>query len=203
MREQVTQGKINKNWFLARMQERHLSMRALSKHLGRDPATMSLVLAGQRRATPSEVNDIAQQLMVPTAEVMRNLGVDVTDGVRRVRLAGVVERNATVTLRRVGEPVIGPADLPHDAVALQYHTVGSDLHHLDGWLAFLSERHGAPELALGCMAVITGVDGVLHMATLERGYQAEKYNLMFAGGRLMENVAVAWASPVLWLKPRG
>ena len=43
-------------------------------------------------------------------------------------------------------------------------------------------------------------DGILRVGTLRRGYRAGMFNLIQSRGTL-ENVALAWASPVMWIRP--
>lgn len=58
--------------------DRRLSQRQLAKHLGLDPAAVSLMLRGKRKATAQEVAEIARMLGVGVDEVLSRLGTGVT-----------------------------------------------------------------------------------------------------------------------------
>lgn len=197
--------KINRNWFLARIKERGTSMRKLSQSMQLDASAVSLILSDQRGMTPAEVKRMADLLLVPSTEIMRNLGIDIRDDVRRVPIAGHISASSEVTLHARGteESVIGPADMPNDAVALQWRTVGSALYYTDGWLAFVSMSHARPEDHIGKMVICADQSsGKIYKGMLMRGYKSGLYNISFVPGQnMMENVTVAWCAPILWIKP--
>ena len=200
---QATTPRIDARWFKNRIAERQLSMRRLSKAIGLDESAMSLILAGKRGVSPQEAKEIADQLMVPLQEVMRHMGVEVLDDVRKVRIVGHIAGDGAVHLRETDENVIGPADLPADAIALQFRTVGGPMYRRDGWLAFTSSTQSAPAQCVGVLCVAAERDtGALHLATIERGYKAGLFNLLLESGQLRENVDLEWATPILWLRPR-
>jgi len=177
----------------------------MSRQMRRDESTMSLILSGQRRASPEEIKMIADLLLVSANEVMRNLGIDIRDDVRRVPIAGHIGPSCDVTLHALGteETIIGPADLPADAIALQWRTVGSALHYCDGWLVFISSAHSPPDAHIGKVAVCADqASGRLYYGMLLRGYKPGLYNVSLQpDSRMVENVSIAWCSPALWIKP--
>jgi len=182
-----------------------MSMRQLSKQMQRDQSTMSLILSGQRGVSPEEVKLMGDLLLVPATEILRNLGIDIRDDVRRVPIAGHITSGNEVFLHASGteESVVGPADLPTDAIALQWRTVNSALHFCDGWLAFISSAHAAPIDCVGKLVVCADQSsGRLYEGMLMRGYKPGLFNLaLVPGSSMLENVAIAWASPILWIKP--
>lgn len=198
----ATKSKINRQWFIARIAERKLSMRRVSAGMGLDESAMSLILAGKRGVSSWEAKLLADQLRVPVSEIMRNLGIDVLDDVHRVPIVGGVNAEGVVTMqgKKADELVTGPADLPNDAIALLCRTAGSRLGFLDGWIGFFSATQTDPASHIGKLVLCATEDGTMRVALLLRGYRPSTYNLMLPGS-MVENVAVEWASPLLWSKP--
>jgi transcriptional regulator with XRE-family HTH domain len=73
----VAPTSIDTRWFQGRLMDRQISQRKLAKHLGLDPAAVSLMLRGKRKATAQEVAEIARTLGVGVDEVMARLGTGV------------------------------------------------------------------------------------------------------------------------------
>ena len=200
--------RIDRDWFLARLRDRKLSMRQLSKDLCLDASAVSLILSVKRDVSPGEIKSLADLLLVAPTEIMRALGIDVAEDVRRVPVAGHITKDSVVILHATGteETVVGPADLPHDAIAVQFRTVGSSTYWRDGWLAFFSNTRNQPQECLGKISIIAEQhSGKIYFAVLDHGYKTGLYNIVFAASgsdKMLENVAVAWCSPVLWIKPR-
>lgn len=199
--------RIDRAWFIARIKERGTSMRKLSRQMRRDESTMSLILAGQRGMTPEEVKQLSDLLLVKPTEVMRHLGIDVREDVRRVPIAGHVDAEFMVTLHAHGteEHIIGPADLPNDAIAIQARTVGTGMYAIDGWLNFFSAAHADPSDHIGRVVMAAEKSsGRIMLAMMMRGYKQGLYNLAVptAGGKTVENIELSWCSPLLWIKPR-
>lgn len=191
---------INTQWFRDKLRDKELSQRKLAKYLKLDPAAVSLLLRGQRRMTTDEANAIAGLLGVKTSEVLRQAGVPVSDDVRRVPVAGYIDASGVVTPLPAGthDRIIGPADLPDHAYALQKRAV-NDLS--DGWMFYVSGTHDAPQIVVDHLAICTTTQGRTYLSHLRRGYKADTFNLVSNAGAILENQSIAWASPVLWVKP--
>lgn len=80
----VASHSIDTRWFQGRLMDRQISQRKLAKHLGLDPAAVSLMLRGKRKATAQEVAEIARTLGVGVDEVMTRLGTGVVSVKRGV-----------------------------------------------------------------------------------------------------------------------
>lgn len=193
---------MNTRWFKRQLQDKHLSQRGLAKLLDLDPAAVSLMLRGQRRMTLKEAHRIAEILGVATTEVIREAGIPVDDGIRRVPISGICGSEGIVQLlaARTHEKTIAPADVPSDSYAIQLRQPG---HCKDGWLMFISAAQQEPIDRLESMNLCALHDGSQVLAYVRRGYRKETYNLTLItdAAKLLQDQLVTWASPVLWIRP--
>jgi len=198
----VQSKRMNTRWFRRQLQDKHLSQRGLAKLLDLDPAAVSLMLRGQRRMTLKEAHRIAQILGVQTSEVIREAGIPVDDGIRRVPIAGVCGSEGIVQLlaARTHEKTVAPADVPSDSFAIQCRQPG---HCKDGWLIFISAAQQDPRERLESMNLCALQDGSQVVAYIRRGYRKETFNLTLVtdAAKLLQDQHVTWASPVLWIRP--
>jgi transcriptional regulator with XRE-family HTH domain len=191
---------VNTQWFRARLADKQLSQRQLAKLMNLDPAAVSLALRGQRRMTNEEARQMADLLGVKATELLRQLGVAITDDVKRTPIVGYIDGLGVVTPLPAGthDRIEGPADLPDHSYALQRRAV-NDLS--DGWLFFVSGTHEDPDAVVDHLAICTSATGKSYLAHLRRGYKAGTYNLVGNSTEIIENQSLAWAAPVLWVKP--
>jgi hypothetical protein len=192
---------INQQWFQDKLRALRISQRQLAKRIDLDPAAVSNMLQGKRRMTMDEAKAIAEHLLVPVTEVMRQAGIDVTDDVRKVPVAGHVGPGSVVTLMPHGthDQAIAPADVPSGSFAVQTRIVTSSS---DGWLYFVSGIQQPPSELLDRLSVVALTDGRLLSAILRRGYKQRLFNLvLLPEGGVLENQEVAWAAHVLWIQP--
>lgn len=192
---------IHTQWFTDRLAERRMSQRQLAKLMGLDSAAVSLMLRGKRKMTVEEAAQIAVLLQSSTQEVLEAAGVVVAGG-KQVPVIGVCLSDGTVVLHPEGthDMVDAPPGMPADAVAIQTRSAGTDRPMYDGWLSYLSERQQPPEKSIDTYAMVAIKTNGLHMRHVKRGYKRGTYNLTDNTGRTTENVELAWASPVLWIK---
>jgi len=66
---------INGKWFRAKLVEKSRSQRQLAKHLGLDPAAITLMLRGDRRMQLDEAKSIAAFIGEPLIDVLRAAGL--------------------------------------------------------------------------------------------------------------------------------
>lgn len=192
---------IDTQWFTDRLAERRLSQRQLAKLMGIDSSAVSLMFRGKRKMTLDEAAQVAVLLQSSTQQVLEAAGVPVNN-TNQVPVIGHMRGDASVGLDAEGthDMVDAPPGLPGDAVAIQCRTARTDQDLVDGWLYFLSEKQLAPEKAVGSFALVAIKNNGLHMAHIKRGYRRGTYNITDNGGRTTQNVELAWASPVLWIK---
>lgn len=196
-------SELNKDWFTERLRAMKISQRGLAAKIGIDPAAMSYTFSGKRKMTMPEAKAIADVLMVPVTEVMRQAGIEVLDDVRKVPVAGYIA-GATVSLLPAGthDTVMAPSDVPIGTFALQVRTPSSPY---DGWIVFVSgQQQPAIELQ-DRYAIVATTDGRLLSALIRRGYKQKLHNLMLmppdGNTMVLENVELAWGARVLWIQP--
>lgn len=192
---------IDSAWFVQRLADRRLSQRQLARLMGMDPSAVSLMFRGKRRMTVDEAAQIAVLLQSTTTEVMEAAGVPITGG-GKVPITGYLMPDSSVRLEAEGlhDTVDSPPGLPADAVAIQARTARSAADTLDGWIYFMGAEHGQPERAVGSLACCAVQGNGLLLAHVRRGYRAGAFNLTDLAGREQTNVALAWASPILWVR---
>ena len=194
---------VNKIWFQDKLKTLGISQRRLAKRIDIDPAAVSYMLAGTRRMTMDEAKKIAEVMLVPVTEVMRQAGIEVLDDVKKVPIAGHINARGVVTLLPTGthDHVIAPADVPVGSFRLQMRTVTSVR---DGWLYFVSGQRTEPTSQLDKLCVIALNDGAIMLSVLKRGYKTDLFNLVVIADNehsVLENKAVSWATRVLWILP--
>lgn len=199
----TSQGEIiNKAWFKEQLGRHKISQRSLAKRIGVDPAAVSYMLSGNRKMSMDEAKAIADALLVPVTEVMRQAGIEVLDDVRKVPIAGYIGQGAVVTLLPKGthDTAIAPPDVPSGSFALQVRMVQTTF---DGWLYYVSGQQQEPEQVLDRLCLVAVDDGRLLQGIVRRGYKRELYNLVLSpdGGPVLENQKIAWAACVLWIQP--
>lgn len=194
---------LNKDWFTDRLRQLHISQRQLAKKIGIDPASMSYMLSGKRGMSMEDAKAIADVLLVPVTEVMRQAGIDVVDDVRKVPVAGYIGQGGIVTLMPNGthDMVMAPADTPAGSFALQVRMVSSPR---DGWLCFVAGTQQPPAACLDKLCLAALKDGRILIAVIKRGYKRELYNLILMYDtqvNVLENQEVTWAARLLWIQP--
>lgn len=198
----VHSKRMNTKWFRDRLRGIELSQRGLAKLLDVDAAAVSYMLRGKRKMTLVEANRISQILGVPASEVMRQAGIKVEDDIKKVPISGVCDAAGSITLlaARTHEKIIAPADVPADSYAVQVRSPG---HTKDGWLFFVSAEQREPREQIDSMCLCALADGTQVLAYVRRGYRRDAFNLTLStdSGKLLQDCAVSWCSPVLWIKP--
>jgi transcriptional regulator with XRE-family HTH domain len=195
---------FDRAWFQNRLKAVEVSQRQLAKHLGIDPASVTQTFKGERELKIEEAKKIAEVLKVGMNEVLRRAGIDVKDDIHMTPVVGYMDGRGEVTFVAHGseDRVVGPADLPADAIAIQARTAMSKMASLDRWILFLSMAKEQPDALAGRLCLAGCRDGSMIVAHIQRGYKSGLFNLHIGvGTEMRENVDLLWASPVLWLKP--
>lgn len=192
---------IDTQWFIDRLAERRLSQRGLARLMGMDSGAVSLTLRGKRKMTMEEAAQIAVLLQRSTSEVLEAAGIPLHEA-SQVPVIGFSQADGTVVLHPDGthDMVDAPPGMPSDAVAIQARTAGTERSMYDGWLFYLSERQQTPDKALDTFALVAAKSNGLLLRHVKRGYKRGTYNLTDHAGHLAQNVELAWASSVLWIK---
>lgn len=190
---------MNTDWFVRRLDDRKLSQRGLAKLMGLDPSAVSLMFRGKRKMTIQEAAQMAVLLDVSTDDVLQNAGVELPPPNRMVRLIGWVGDTDQVTLLGEGihELVEGPGELSSTAVCVRCQYGHAEF--MDGWIMFANDMSGSPELAIDTLAICAVKGNGLKVARVKRGYRKGQYNLV-TNNNTFQNVELAWASPIVWIK---
>ncbi len=204
----MAQTRIDRAWFSTQLRQRGTTQRALAAHMGIDTSAVSLLLNGKRRLQLPQAQEIADFLGLDVAEVLSHAGVRIAARagapapIPQVRLVGTVNAQAAVRLDATPATIDAHVSMPADAVAVRAQTAGSPLDVMDGWLIiFQPSRAAAPELSGGRLSVVELRDGRRFLAIVRRGYADGTHNLLLPSGALLENLHVASAAPVLWIRP--
>lgn len=201
----MTKIKINTAWFKERIAAKHMSQRQLANRIGIDPSAMSLTLRGRRKMEVFEAEQIANELGVPLNDVLENLGLNAAAGAEHVAtVRGWVNGAGIVTMKRPAEApwrVPTPAGMPEGTTAVRFHTEGATR----GWLAFYLPGVDVHPDAVGRLCIIKTAEGVWHLRVPIKGYGKGTYTLVDLLGRgpNIDEVRLASATPVLWLKTSG
>lgn len=200
--EALVNNIIDHLWFVDKLRSLKLSQRQLAKMMGVDPASVSYMLRGKRNMSMGEAKEIAGYLNVNVTEVMRRAGINVTDDMGQIPIAGYITKGSLVSLLPPGthDMVHAPADTPRGSYALQMRNVNSSR---DGWLYFVSGVNVTPEDALDKACVVAMSDGSMIVAVVHKGYKKDLYNCLDFSNQdqVFENKEIKWASRILWIQP--
>lgn len=195
---------INTRWFKDVLAEKQITQRNVSASLSLDPASVSLMLRGKRRLQLDEAAALAQLLGVPLDDVLYHAGIDPTAGATRgsVPLMGWIDNEGEVHMRRPEGPrrAQAPAGMPENTVAVRFQTDDPS----DGAVAYYVPKEGVDTDAVGRLCVVQlapAGKGPRYLRVVKRGYQRGTWTLVRQdGSKPLENVELASASPVLWVR---
>lgn len=174
-----------------------MSQRKLADFLGIDPPAVSLLLRGKRKITAAETVQIATALGVSVEEILEHLGVEAPLGAS-VPIVGTFNDKGEITPRKKGPRAPGNPVVPADAVAIRNEDPIS-AHY--GWTAYYQPRgNGISQDAVGRTSVCTLKNGKQVMGYLRAGMKSGRYTVVPLANPPIENVEVASAAPVLWVK---
>lgn len=195
---------IDTRWFTNTLAAKRLSQRGLGRLLGCNASSVNRLINGKRRLRFDEAERLATFLGVDVSNVISHAGVCVESGGRHTRLVGYIDGagEAHVDWSADGEPVPILPDLPTKTVAIQYRTAMTARDAMDGWMIYVEPPNEEPtERALHRFSLIKLDSGIMMLGFLRRGYEIGKYNVTNLLGPALENVGVAWATPVLLIRP--
>lgn len=190
---------MNTEWFVRRLENRKLSQRGLAKMMGLDPSAVSLMFRGKRKMTIQEAAQMAVLLDVPAGDVLTNAGVKLPPPAKMVPMIGyVVEHDQVALLGEANHELIeGPGELAADSICVRCQYGHNEF--MDGWILFANSMNGSPELAIDTLAICAIKGDGMKVARIKRGYRRGHYNLV-TNSATMQNVELAWASPIVWIK---
>lgn len=204
--------KIDRQWFIDRLNVGGKSMRDLAKHLDMDVSAVSRTFSGGRRLQMHEAEAIAHFLNAPVAEVLRHAGVmlEATGKPATVLLA------ATITAKGVIERLKEPRPLPanfieraHAAirpdpaspvVAAQVRASNGGLSMFDDAVVLFKATDMVEPSAIGTMAICRCYEGQQIVAKIERARKTGEAKIVTVDGKTHE-VMLQTASPILAIIP--
>jgi len=193
---------INSGWFKDRLKAIKLSQRGLAKRMNVDPAAISYMLQGKRAMSMEEAKSLADILLMPVTEVMRQAGIDVTDDVRKVPIKGYTDADHIVNFLPKGtyDTTHAPQDMPSKSFVLQHRASSTPT---DGWMTFVSGEEHDPKDMIDQYCYVALENGTAMLAVVRKGYKAGTYNLISICDtcETLENKRVAKAHPVKWVQP--
>lgn len=196
---------VDKKWFDDRLRDMSMSQRELSRAIGRDASSVSLLLTGKRRMTAETAADLARVLGATMEEVMVHAGVRgvSTSGADRVPLVGHVDGTSRVTMTpEATGSTLSPCALPPGAVALAMRTAQTPLEWMHGWVAFAAPQQAPDESLVDRTAIIQAPGDCSPVLRLvRRGSQPGEYMLTGFGLDPVYDVPIEWARRVLMFRP--
>lgn len=169
--------------------------RVLTAQLGRsiDRAAVNKMVKGSRDIAGDELLEIARYLEKPVPGGTK----------RRIQLSGYV--GAAQTVYQFDEGGAGWADAPPESPASTeaVEVVGDSMLPLyrEGAILYYS-RQLSPESQLGELCVVRLEDDRVMVKTIRRGSEPGLYTLASLNAPDIEDVALQWAAPIDWIKPR-
>jgi transcriptional regulator with XRE-family HTH domain len=193
---------IDTRWFRDRLADRQMSQRELARKMGLDHASISGLIRGKRPMRMQEAATIARLLGVPVSQVVEHAGLKLEDS-RQCAIVGYVDGTGEAHIDWHSESDRAPCMLgcPERCVAIRFQTAATTLDHLDGWLAhLLIPDDGVPADSVGRLCLVKLREGMKIVATVRRGYQPGRWNLIRLAGGALEGADLQWATPIRVLR---
>lgn len=201
---------VPKPKFRSWLKARNLSQARLAAQIQMHPSALSNILTGRRRIQMNEAALLATALKIPAREILAEFNAEYTAPFDRIiKVTGSVEDNDSVRKKGEWDPDFGldEVEVPFipftETVALRIETHTLSPRYLPGEIiGHLDQLH--PSVVIGREAIACLEDGSQHMKRVEAGSVADRYTLLSIGGNgpPLVNVAIEWASPLLWKIPR-
>lgn len=203
MRQKAQNPNLDRDWFLAKMDENKYTVRGLAKMLGRDPSSVSLMLRGIRAITPEESVALGDLFNVAPQEILKRAGAPLPDEARYIKITAYTNGGGVLhdIDESVQEPFKAPYDTPTNAYAVQARNGGL----IDGWVFIVNGTKRDPDDLVGAgYCVFCNGNGERLSGFIRKGYKAGTYNVtvnLVNNVHFMENQEITWASEILWIKP--
>lgn len=209
---QMLRQNIDKDWFLAKLEENHRSVRGLARHMEIDPSAASRMLSGERRMKMDEASSIAQFLGVTVKEVLSHAGVaiDLDGQPTRILLAAIVnEQNKVVRLkepRPLPQSVIDRAQAAVAGmgnckiIAAQVRALTGPMAFCDDMVLLFKHTDTFDPAAIGTVSVVRLVSGEMHVARVMTARKTGEATLLSNTGKPYE-AEIVTATPVIAMLP--
>jgi repressor LexA len=181
--------------------QRRMTLEQLAAQLGTSAGHLHKWETGKVSVNLKRLGEIAGILGVSIVDLVEDLPRVPVVG--RVGAGALVESIDDFPLGEGRRSAQCPTGLdPQNTVAVE--VVGDSMLPIDeGWLLFYSRNYdGVPTECLGKLCVVQLADaGTRYVKRLKAGRSAGLFNLYSTNAREIEDVALAWAAPVLHARP--
>lgn len=206
-----TTARVDRRWFLDRMESVGLTQRKLAEYLDVDESAVSLMLRGQRGMKVHEAGIIAKALNVPVGEVFKAAGVPMPDygSGNTVPVKGWVDSLFNVHMKRPksgARKVTAPVfDVPH-LVAVRVMAPEIPSYQLGEAVLYYSDDADTPGVDPDCIGrlsiVKTATGWFLIRVVVREGKKRGQYTLhRTTDGAVEERVALEWGTPIMAIRP--
>ena len=165
---------------------------------------MSLILSGKRQLSMRLAQQFAKFLRVPTEEVLRAAGMQLEPRANEFAefdLTGTVDDQRRIIPVTPLSTVFGHRDLTPDTVAVRAHTTGSAEDHIDGWVFFFRDSIEVDPNLVAKLCIAEDESGTRRLGNLRRGYGDEKTWNLDCGRKVIEDLKIVSATPIIWIQP--
>lgn len=205
-------AEIDGEWFHDRLRDTGKSLRALARHLEKDPSAVSRTFSGNRRMTMEEATQIAVFLGVPVSEVMKHAGIARdADGIpTRILLAATIDESGTMQMlpepRPLPQSVIEKAQLAvgshynKQIIAAQIRASSGALSIWDDTVLLFSHTDMVDPAAIGALSICRLRDGKQILAKVDRARKTGEASVVSPAGKI-EDAILSTATPIIALIP--
>jgi len=205
-------AEIDGEWFHDRLKDTGKSLRALARHLEKDPSAVSRTFSGNRRMTMEEATQIAVFLGVPVSEVMKHAGIarDVDGIPTRILLAAIINEDGVLQMlpepRPLPQSVIEKAQLAignqynKQVIAAQVRAASGALSIWDDAVLLFSHTDMVDPAAIGSLSICRLRDGKQILAKVDRARKTGEASVVSPAGKI-EDAILSTATPIIALIP--
>lgn len=203
--------KIDKDWFISKLESQQKSVRGMARHLGIDAGSASRMLSGKRKMRMDEANAIATFLAAPVSEVLRHAGVSIDLDGKPTGILLAATINEKGKLERLSDPKPLPQvviDRAQDAIkradgpviAAQVRALSGPFQIWDDAIVLFEHTNDVDPSAIGALAICRTYDGEQVMARIENARKTGEARLVGADGKA-KDVVLQTATPVIAIIP--
>lgn len=202
---------MDARWFRDRLKQLGKTQAQMARHLGLPPPRVVDILNESRKVSAIEAADIADFLDVPLNLLVNKLGSAYKqDTTRTIPVVGYVGAGEMIVafddhalgdgLREIEAPPGADGDF---AVEVRGHSMHPRFRDGD-CLVYDRERGTNTDDCIGRECVVALASGELVVKLCEKGSRKGTLTLISINTQTpaMQNVAIQWAAPITWIRPR-
>jgi transcriptional regulator with XRE-family HTH domain len=201
MRTKDQNPAIDTDWFKEQLRIKRLSLRALAQRLGISPSAASYMIRGVSKIPQDKAQTMADLFGVDLLELYKRMGAPIDDAQRSVPVEYCMTPERTIVRLPVDEvfEVAAPFETRASSICLQIRT--TDMY--DQWLLFTQGPKLDVKDAVNQLCLYEDSSSEFYVAVIRSGYKKGTYDAhsAFNDGKVIQDVHVAWAAPIAWIKP--